>query len=150
MVAPFGSVTPRTHVVDRRRLSGTPTTVGSFSFAIRVTDSSSTQQTADQTLALTIDNPSVPAVSLTGVSADLNPTQQQTVSLVLSAPYPAALSGSLTISFTPNAVGAADDPMVMFSNGSRTVSFNIPANGTVAVFPSPVMLLTGTVGVRSA
>jgi hypothetical protein len=126
-------------------LSGTPTATGSSTFTVRVTDSSSSQQTADQTFVLTIDNPSPPSVSLTGASGDLNPTQQQPIGLALAAPYPSALSGSLTITFTSTAVGVADDPMVMFSNGSRAVAFNIPANSTTAVFSSPVLLLTGTV-----
>jgi hypothetical protein len=126
-------------------LSGTPTSAGSFSFTTRVTDSSSSQQTADQTFTLTIDNSNLPSLTLTGMPGELNPTQQQSIGLALAAPYPAALSGILTISFTPNAVVAIDDPMVMFSTGSRTVSFSIPANSTAAVFPSPVMLLTGTV-----
>ena len=126
-------------------LSGTPTSTGSSSFTVRATDSSSQPQTADQAFTMTIDNPSIPALTLTAVPGELNPTQQQPIALAVSAPYPAPLSGSLSISFTPNAVAAADDPMVMFSNGSRTVSFTIPANGTAAVFSSPVLLLTGTV-----
>jgi Putative Ig domain len=126
-------------------LSGTPTSTGPFSFTVRATDSSSQPQMADQAFTMTIDNPSIPALTLTAVPGDLNPTQQQPITLAVSAPYPSPLSGSLTISFTPNAVAAADDPMVMFSNGSRTASFNIPANGTAAVFSPPVLLLTGTV-----
>jgi hypothetical protein len=35
--------------------------------------------------------------------------------------------------------------MLQFSSGSRTVNFTIPANSLNAVFPTPVMLLTGTV-----
>jgi hypothetical protein len=65
--------------------------------------------------------------------------------LALAAPYPAPLSGTLTISFVPDAVVPVDDPMVRFSTGSRTVSFTIAANSTAVVFASPVMLLTGTV-----
>jgi hypothetical protein len=126
-------------------LSGTSTSAGSSSFTVRATDSSSQPQTADQAFTITIDNPSIPALTLTAVPVEVNPTQQQPITLAVSAPYPAPLSGSLSISFTPNAVAAADDPMVMFSNGSRTVSFTIPANGTAAVFSSPVLLLTGTV-----
>src|SRR5262249_55354593 len=76
---------------------------------------------------------------------ELDPTQQQPIGLAISAPYPAPLSGTLTLSFIPNAVAATDDPLVMFSTGSRTVSFSIPANSRVAVFASPVLLLAGTV-----
>jgi hypothetical protein len=49
------------------------------------------------------------------------------------------------LSFTPNAVAATDDPLVMFSSGARTVSFSVPANSSAAVFPSPVLLMAGTV-----
>jgi Putative Ig domain len=126
-------------------LSGTPTTAGSLSFIIQVTDSRSPQQSAERTFTLTINNAGLPSVTLTGVPGELLPTQQQPIGLALSAPSTSPLSGTLTLSFTPNAVAAADDPMVMFSTGARTVSFSVPANSTVAVFPSPVLLLTGTV-----
>jgi len=127
-------------------LSGTPTTAGSVSFTIQVTDRSVPQQTANQAFSLTIVNPTnLPSLTLTGVPSQLNPTQQQPIALALSAPYPAPLSGTLTLSFTPNAVGATDDPFVMFSTGSRTVSFSVAANSTVAIFPSPVLVLAGTV-----
>jgi len=127
-------------------LSGTPSTAGSVSFAIQVTDRTVPPQTANQTFTLVINNPtSLPSLTLTGLPADLNPTQQQAIGMALSAPFPAPLSGTLTLSFTPNAVAVTDDPMVMFSTGSRTVSFSIPANSRVAVFASPVLLLAGTV-----
>jgi hypothetical protein len=126
-------------------LSGTPTAPGSASFAIQVTDRSALQQTANQTFSLVIGNPTLPSLTLTSVPGELDPTQQQPIGLALSAPYPVALSGTLTLSFTPNAAAATDDPFVMFSTGSRTVSFSIPANSRVAVFSSPVLLLAGTV-----
>jgi hypothetical protein len=126
-------------------LSGNPTTVGSFSFTVEVTDSRSPQQSAERTFALPINNPNVPSVTLTGLPGELNPTQQVPIALALSAPSPSPLSGTLALSFTPNALGAVDDPLVMFSTASRTVSFSIPANSTTAVFAVPVQLLTGTV-----
>jgi hypothetical protein len=49
------------------------------------------------------------------------------------------------MTFTPTGAVAADDPALRFSNGSRTVTFTIPANTTTAIFPTPVSLLTGTV-----
>jgi hypothetical protein len=126
-------------------LSGVPTAAGSFSFTVQVTDSRSPQQSAEQAFTLTINNPNAPSLTLRGVPGELNPTQQVPIGLALSAPFSAALSGTLTLSFTPTAVAAADDPLVMFSTGSRTVSFSIPANSTSAVFSVPVLLLTGTI-----
>ena len=49
------------------------------------------------------------------------------------------------MTFTSNSVVPADDPVVQFSNGARNVNFTIPANGTGAVFPTAMLLLTGTV-----
>jgi hypothetical protein len=127
-------------------LNGTPTTAGSFSFMIGVTDSSILQQTIDRPFTLAIDNrPNPPSMTLAALPSEIDPTQQVPIALIMSAPYPAALTGTLTISFSANAVGTTDDPMVMFSTGSRTVSFNIPANSTIAVLPSSVLLLAGTV-----
>ncbi len=51
------------------------------------------------------------------------------------------------MSFTPNTAVSNvlnDDPMPQFSNGSRSVSFSIPANSTTIVLSPPVALLTGT------
>src|SRR5262249_59192437 len=93
-------------------LSGTPTAAGAVTFAIQVTDSSVPQQTANQTFTLTIGNPTnLPALTLTSVPGELDPTQQQPIGLAISAPYPAPLSGTLTLSFIPNAVAATDDPL---------------------------------------
>ena len=127
-------------------ISGTPSAAGTFNFTVRVIDG--TAQTASQTFELLIDSrviQPIPSLTLTGLPNEMNPAQQLGFGLVLSAPYPAPLSGTLTISFISNAALPVDDPMVLFSTGSRTVIFTIPANSTVAVFPSPVLLLTGTV-----
>jgi large repetitive protein len=131
------------------RLSGTPSGAGSSNFTVEVTDSGLIQQTSNRAFALTISNPTtIPTMSLSGFPTAVDPTQQVPLTLILSAAHPVALSGTLTIAFAPNAAGTADDPMVMFSNSSRSVGFNFPANSTVAVFQSPVLLLTGTVAGR--
>ena len=67
------------------------------------------------------------------------------IGLSLSAGQPNPISGSLKISFASSSVVPADDPAVLFSNGSRTVPFTIAADSTTAVFAAPVLLLTGTV-----
>jgi hypothetical protein len=75
----------------------------------------------------------------------LKPAGNVEVQLSLSQPYPSPLSGQLSLAFTSSAEVPSDDPMTQFSSGSRTVKFTIPANSTTAVFPSRIMLLTGTV-----
>jgi hypothetical protein len=122
-------------------INGTPTAAGVFAFTIRVTGSGS-QQTATQAFNLTIINPTF---SLASVPDTMQPTQQVVVGLSVSTPQPNPISGSLNLSFTSTSVVPIDDQAVMFSNGSRTVTFTIPANGTTAVFPAPILLLTGTV-----
>jgi Putative Ig domain len=122
-------------------INGTPTAAGVFAFTIRVTGSGS-QQTATQAFNLTIINPTF---SLASVPDTMQPTQQVVVGLSVSTPQPNPISGSLNLSFTSTSVVPIDDQAVMFSNGSRTVTFTIPANGTTAVFPTTILLLTGTV-----
>ena len=65
--------------------------------------------------------------------------------MTLSAGQPNPVSGSLKMSFSSTSAVPADDPAVLFSNGSRTVPFTIAAGSTTAVFDAPVLLLTGTV-----
>jgi hypothetical protein len=57
-------------------------------------------------------------------------------------PYPLALSGALTLTFTPSGANGVDDPAVQFSTGGRTMAFTIPALSTVT---PTVQIQTGTV-----
>ncbi len=123
-------------------LNGTPTDVGSQTFTVTATDSRGTSLSRDFTLAV---NPPLPAFSAPGLPATLSPTQVSDVNVALASPYPSALTGTLKLSFTSNAEIPSDDPMTQFSNGLRTATFTIPANTTAAVFPTKLMLLTGTV-----
>src|SRR5262249_33676426 len=62
--------------------------------------------------------------------------------------FPTAISGQIAMSFTPAAAVVnvqSNDPLPMFSNGSRTVNFTIPANSTSVILDSPVVVMTGTV-----
>src|SRR5262249_50676027 len=83
--------------------------------------------------------------SLASVPDTMQSTQQVVVGLLVSTLQLNPVSGSLVLSFNFISVVSSDDPAVLFSNGSKTVNFTIPANGTVAAFPSGTMLLTGTV-----
>jgi len=120
-------------------ISGTPTASGTFNFRINVVDAVSL--TAFKNLAIVVLFPQI-SISIPATS---QPAQQMPLGLSLRTPYPTSLSGQLTMTFTPNAIVASDDPMLQFSNGSRTVNFSIAANSTTAVFSPPVQLLTGTV-----
>jgi hypothetical protein len=123
-------------------LQGTPTTLGSQTFTVSVTDARNA--TSNQQLTLTVDPP-IAALSLT-LPANLNPAQVvSNVTLTLAAAHASALTGQLIMTFTSTAEVPADDPATEFSSGSRTASFTIPANATTAQFSSPISLLTGTV-----
>jgi hypothetical protein len=86
----------------------------------------------------------LPSYQFQGPSGNQQPAQQPTVGLTLAAPYPAALQGSLKLTFTSSVF--TDDPSIQFATGSRTVNFTIPANSTQALFGSAttVPLQTGT------
>jgi hypothetical protein len=122
-------------------LHGTPSLIGSAIVRMRVRDSSGLSDTRDFTISV---GPPIVPPSVTGVPKSVNPTQQLPFGLSLFTPYPFAVSGTLTIDFTPSA-SVADDPAVQFSTGGRTVNFTIPVNSTSALLPPQLRLLTGTV-----
>jgi Abnormal spindle-like microcephaly-assoc'd, ASPM-SPD-2-Hydin len=74
----------------------------------------------------------LPAYQFQGPSGTVTPAQQPSIGLTLSAPYPLALQGVLTLTFTSAVF--ANDPSIQFAAGGRTVTFTIPANSTQAVF----------------
>lgn len=76
--------------------------------------------------------PPLPSVSFTGLTDTTGPLQQPAVGVTLAAPYSIDLTGTLTLSFTPDSF--VDDPSVQFSTGGRTINFRIPANTTQAIF----------------
>jgi hypothetical protein len=124
-------------------LQGTPsTTIASASFQVLVIDASGANDSRAFTMAV---GPPTGPLSLTGVGGTVAAAQQLPIGLSFSAGYPFAVSGTLNMAFASTAVIPADDPMVQFSTGGRSVTFTIPANSTTAVFPSQLMLLTGTI-----
>jgi hypothetical protein len=52
--------------------------------------------------------------------------QDQPVTLTLNLAYPDALQGTLTLNFAPDG-DLPDDPAIQFQNGSRVVTFSVPA-----------------------
>ncbi len=89
--------------------------------------------------------PALPAYQFSAASGNVAALSQPSLGLALSKPYPAALSGTLTITIASDLPA---DPAVQFSTGGRTVAFTIPANGTAAIFAGQgpqIQLQTGTV-----
>lgn len=88
----------------------------------------------------------LPDYRFSGASGSVEPLQQPAVGLALTSAYPLRLNGTLTLAF--NSEVFSNDPSVQFSTGGRTISFQVPANSTQAVFPdgsNQVRLQTGTV-----
>lgn len=126
------------------QISGTATKSGMYQFTLRVSDQTGGSST--QAFTLNVLLAPAPSLSFTGLSDFVAPAQQPTFDLTLDSPYPAALTGVLTLSFTPDGSAGVDDPAIRLSNGSRTMSFSVPANSTKAVFGTPLTALqTGTV-----
>ena len=128
-------------------LSGTPTTAGTFSFTVKVSDSSNPPQSATAPLTVTIQIV-VPPITLTGLEAPAVPTRPVSVGLQLSAPAPMALQGELSLSFRANAAGVAGgwaDPALQFASGGTTLTFAIPAGATTATMPQSGAIQQGTV-----
>lgn len=107
--------------------------------------------------ALTMDNVTInlrgigtapsllPAYSFTGLSDTAPASSQPSIGLTLASPYPTDITGTLTLSFTPDSFGS--DPAIQFASGGATVPFVIPAETTTARFgtAAAVQFQTGTV-----
>lgn len=121
-------------------VTGRPTVSGVFAPEIRLADSEGRETTSPLTFTVALPEPSIELLDNPG------PAQQRRVRLFSTPAYPAGLSGTLTLTFEPNAVNNADDPAVQLSSGGRSVPFTIAANGTEASFPAGGLeLQTGTV-----
>ncbi|MBI1788016.1 MAG: putative Ig domain-containing protein [Acidobacteria bacterium] len=128
------------------RITGTPNAAGSFTFTVQATDSNTAAPARDtHVYTLAIAPPAASQLTIVGPPDQVQPMQQPALGVQLSAPYPLPLTGTLTLTFSPDAVVPADDPNVVFSNGSRTATFTLAANTTQAVFSAPLLLQTGTV-----
>jgi len=123
-------------------LQGNGTALSSGTISVSVMDAVGGTDARDYTLVI---GPPVGTVALNGLPSKVLPVQQVPITLSIPSPYPAELQGTLSFTFLSSAVVPMDDPAVQFSTGGRTVRFTIPANTTTAVFPSPLLLATGTV-----
>jgi large repetitive protein len=125
-------------------IAGTPTSAGVFNFTLQVTDSNGA--TASQAFTISVLPPNLPQITVAGVPETSTAAQQIDFNVTLASAYSLDITGSIAISFAPDAVASADDPAIQFSTGGRTVSFTIPANTTNAIFSTPqIALQTGTV-----
>jgi hypothetical protein len=126
-------------------ISGTATATGSGTFTITATDSFGAIGSLAYTLA--VNAPTAPTVTLTGVPATSGFQQQLAITPTISSTYPSAVTGTVTLTFTPSVTppagttGTIDDAMIQFSGGGRTATFTISAGSTTA---GNLTVLTGT------
>ena len=143
-VTTAGAVAPGLVVSAAGTISGTPTTAGAFTFTLQVTDSNGAK--ASQAFTISILPPALPQVTISGVPETATSAQQINFGVALASGYPLDITGTVTLSFAPDAVAPADDPAIQLSAGGRTANFKIAANTTKAVFSVPqIALQTGTV-----
>jgi hypothetical protein len=125
-------------------LTGTASTAGAFTFTVQVTDQDN--NVARQTLTLNIRAGTPPNITIVGLPNIVDPAQQPTFSLQLDSSYPADITGTVTLTFTPDPAVGVDDPAVQFATGGRVLQFSLPANSKNPVFSAPILALqTGTV-----
>ncbi len=126
-------------------ITGTPAQHGSFTLEITVSDANQPPLTASRAFTLTIALPSLPSLTVTQIQDPAAPASQPSFGLQLGQSYPAALSGTAQLEFTPDP-GLPADPAVRFASGGNTVNFSIPAGQTAAVPASGSLfaLQTGT------
>jgi hypothetical protein len=120
-------------------ISGTPTASGSANIVFTITDSR--KQAVSKTILVTVSPP--PTVTLGGAPATAPPGTQQPFTVSLGSAYAVDLNGTATLAFASSA--GADDQLITFCSGGRTMSFTIPAGATQAVFPcGPNVVIVGT------
>jgi hypothetical protein len=90
--------------------------------------------------------PNLPTISVTGPVAPM-PTQNANVEVRLGGPTPAALNGTLTLSFAPAAGIPAGykDPALQFVSGGPTLDFTVPAQSATVTLPQNGAIQQGTV-----
>ena len=123
-------------------IAGTPRSVGSYLFTVRVTDAA--RQTATELYRLEVAAPDLPSLSAAGLPAVAASADQSSIRLQLGAPYTLPIDGELMLGFAPDS--GSGDPAIQFAGGGRRLQFRIPAGATEAEFAgSSAGLQTGTV-----
>jgi len=123
-------------------ITGSTVAAGSTSIGITVQDHAGASAARAYTVQFGL--PPAPDLTIEGLGDTAAPQSQPTIQVTVANPYPAPITGTLTLSFRADVGG--DDQMVQFSSGGRTVSFTIPSNASTAAFSIPSLALqTGTV-----
>ena len=104
---------------------------------VTVFDSATNSTTSAQSFSVQ----AAPAINFSGPGTTSSGTQPA-LTFQLVNPYPFAIAGSLTLTFTPSGAGGVDDPAVQFSTGGRTLLYTIPALSQVT---PTVQIQSGTV-----
>ena len=124
-------------------LQGRPTVAGFFRIPVAVVDAGGLK--SERQFVLDIGLPRAPGLILSGMTGGISPAKQYLLQAQIAEPYPAQIDGVITMEFAP-APGLPDDLAVQFSNGTRSISFRIPAGATDVVFPVPLIAVqSGTV-----
>ncbi len=133
-----GSTLPTAFVSGTQLTASLPQLTSPGPQTLSIFDSATQQRSANATFTVTAPaanaSLSVPNTSRSG--------QQPSLNLQLQSAYPVALSGVLTLSFTPDGGLSVDDPNIQFSTGGRSMTFTVPANSTTV---PAVAFQTGTV-----
>jgi hypothetical protein len=124
-------------------ISGTPTTPGTYGFAIQVTDSASLQATATGTITLNYLTLSGVSISFPGSGGTIPAATQPAVTLTIPSALQQTISGTLAVSFV-RTFDSAYSREVNFTNGAPIANFTIPAGQTQASFGSALALIVGT------
>lgn len=90
----------------------------------------------------------IPPIGVSGGPTTINPGASGNLALTLGSAVPVELTGTVLLSFTPNASGVPEgyrDPACQFVAGGTTITFTIPAGGTTATLPNGGAYNAGTV-----
>jgi hypothetical protein len=129
-------------------LAGTPKTAGTFQLSVQVRDSASPPRTDSRTLSVTLNFPTLPAISVSVSSSG----GQNVPQVSFGQGYSVPVTGTFTLTFTPNASNLPSNytnPDVKFANGTTSAQIDIPGNSTAPVSLPPVQLgsVAGTINV---
>jgi hypothetical protein len=125
---------------------GTPLASGGSEFELKVADADT--RSVAKACSIEVGLPDLPTLRLSGVPATVAAASAgPVVAFELAQPYSLPMEGQIIMTVEPE-TGSIDpavnraDPVVRFTNGQRTVNFNIPAGGTRA---TASVASTGTV-----
>ncbi|HLY20309.1 MAG TPA: putative Ig domain-containing protein, partial [Bryobacteraceae bacterium] len=124
-------------------ISGTPTAASTANFMIQVVDS--TNASGVQPYSLTVAG--AITASYTGISGTAGSDEQLSGALTLGAPSTEAITGTLTLSFQPDASlsSPAVDPSIQFATSGTTVPIDIRASTTAQQFSLQTGTVAGTI-----